>query len=145
MSEETKEEVKKEKPIVLIAEDSDANRKVISHILLKLDFDVFAAIDGQAAWDYLKSNSQIPVLIISDIMMPNMGGFDLLKLVREEEKFKSIPFVFMTAALEKDYVIQAKTMKVDGYILKPVTSERIEKKIFELFPDMKRRKMTKIA
>jgi CheY-like chemotaxis protein len=38
MSEETKEEVKKEKPIVLIAEDSDANRKVISHILLKLDF-----------------------------------------------------------------------------------------------------------
>jgi CheY-like chemotaxis protein len=106
---------------------------------------VFAAIDGQAAWDYLKSNPQAPVLIISDIMMPNMGGFDLLKLVREEEKFKSIPFVFMTAALEKDYVIQAKTMKVDGYILKPVTSERIEKKIFELFPDMKRRKMTKIA
>ena len=75
--------------------------------------------------------------MISDIMMPDMDGIDFLEMVREEEKYKSLPFVLVTAVMEKEQVISAKKLGVNGYILKPVTFQRISAKMKELFPEHK--------
>ncbi|MCB0362986.1 MAG: response regulator, partial [Bdellovibrionales bacterium] len=74
------------------------------------------------------------VAILSDIMMPNMDGLGLLKHVREDSNYQEIPFVLITAVSDKDYIIQAKSLNVNGYILKPVTFQRVTTKLKELFP-----------
>lgn len=122
--------------VILIAEDSPPNRKILSHLLKKLDYDVIECEDGQEAWDTYLKESKVNnlVAILSDIMMPNMDGLGLLKQVREDSNIKDIPFVLITAVSDKDYIVQAKALGVNGYILKPVTFQRVTSKLMELFP-----------
>ena len=127
------------KNCIVLAEDSPTNRTVIKHLLLKLGFKVIECDTGQVAWEALENefeNENI-VAIISDIMMPDMDGIDLLAKVRENEKYKELPFVLVTAVMEKEQVLSAKKLGVNGYILKPVTFQRISTKLKELFPEHK--------
>jgi len=138
MSDTTKPpEEKKSRGTILIAEDSAPNRKILAHLITKLGFEVVACENGQIAWDTLNSGEHKNVIaIISDIMMPVMDGLELLKLVRGHETYKSTPLVLVTAVSEKDYIVRAKDLNVNGYILKPVTFQRVHSKLKELFPDM---------
>lgn len=131
-----KEEIKKS---VVLAEDSPTNRTVIKHLLLKLGFKVIECETGKIAWEALQAEHEKEnvVAVISDIMMPDMDGIDFLTLVREDERFKELPFVLVTAVMEKEQVISAKKLGVNGYILKPVTFQRISAKMKELFPEHK--------
>ncbi|MFK8138569.1 MAG: response regulator [Bdellovibrionales bacterium] len=128
----------KKKSIVLV-EDSPTNRTVIKHLLLKLDFKVIECENGRVAWEAMDAESEKEdiVAIISDIMMPEMDGIDLLEKTRSSEKWKDIPFVLVTAVMEKEQVLSAKKLGVDGYILKPVTFQRISAKLKEIFPEHK--------
>lgn len=124
------------KDTIVIAEDSPPNRKILAHLLEKLGFNVCACEHGQEAWEKLQSGSLERVsAVISDIMMPNMDGLALLKNIRSDEKFKNLPVVLVTAVSEKDYIVQAKDLQVNGYILKPVTFQRVTTKLKELFPN----------
>jgi len=121
---------------ILIAEDSPPSRKILGHLLRKLDYNVIECADGQDAWDYYLKEGSVDglVLILSDIMMPKMDGLGFLKNVREKSKYKDVPFILITAVSDKDYIIQAKSLNVDGYIIKPVTFQRVTTKLKELFP-----------
>ena len=123
------------KDTIIIAEDSPPNRKILAHLLEKLGFNVCACENGQEAWDKLQEGKLHRVVaVISDIMMPQMDGITFLRLVRADEKFKDLPVVLVTAVSEKDYIVQAKELNVHGYILKPVTFQRVTNKLKELFP-----------
>lgn len=123
---------------IVLAEDSPTNRTVIKHLLLKLGFKVIECENGRIAWEALQEEKEENIIaIISDIMMPEMDGIDLLKKVREDSTYEQIPFVFVTAVMEKEQVLAAKNMGVNGYILKPVTFQRIASKLKELFPEHK--------
>ena len=122
---------------ILVAEDSAPNRKILVHLLEKLGFEVDSFENGQEAWDFLKSDAENITAIVSDIMMPEMDGLDLLKEVRASEKYADIPFVLVTAVSDKDYILEAKKLKVNGYILKPVSFNKVSGKMKQLFPDMK--------
>lgn len=119
---------------ILIAEDSTANRKILALLLEKAGYFVISCEDGKEAWEALQSTTENVVAVISDVMMPNMDGLQLLKQVRANEKFKDLPFVLITAVSERDHIIQAKGLRVNGYILKPVTFPRVVDKLKELFP-----------
>jgi two-component system, chemotaxis family, chemotaxis protein CheY len=132
-----------EKDTIVIAEDSAPNRKILSHLLEKLGFHVVACENGQVAWEEVQSGKHPRIIaVISDIMMPAVDGIELLKKIRAEEKFKTLPFVLVTAVSDKEYIAQAKSLNVNGYILKPVTFQRVTSKLQELFPT---RKLPKIA
>jgi len=121
---------------ILVVEDSATNRNILVHILKKLGYAVIEASDGNEAIKALENppaDHQI-VAILSDMMMPNRDGISLLKQVRETEKTKTVPFVLVTAVADKNYIIQAKALSVQGYILKPVTFQRVQGKLQELFP-----------
>lgn len=129
---------------ILIAEDSPPNRKILAHLLEKLGFSVIAFENGQLAWEHLSTgdkNRDI-IAIISDIMMPNMDGIQLLRHVRGHDSLKHLPFILVTAVSDKDYVSQSQDLNVNGYILKPVTFQRVTTKLQELFPDKKLHKLT---
>ena len=127
------------KEIIVVAEDSPPNRKILVHLLQKLEYEVVGCENGQQAWEAvekLKGNPKL-VAIISDIMMPVKDGIEFLKSVRGDEQLKDLPFVLVTAVSDKEYILEAKSMNVNGYILKPVTFARVTAKLQELFPDKK--------
>lgn len=129
-----------EKEIIVVAEDSIPNRTILVHLLKKLGFDVIDCADGEAAYAETVKASESGkkvVAILSDIMMPKVDGLAFLKLVRENEKLKDLPFVLVTAVSEKEYIVQAKSLNVNGYILKPVTFQRVTTKLEELLPGKK--------
>lgn len=121
---------------VVVAEDSPPNRTILVLLLKKLGYKVLECEDGEIAWSFMQKNADKNIVaVISDMMMPNMDGMELLRRVRASEKFAELPFVFVTAISEKDYIFEAKNLKANGYILKPVTYNRVTQKLKELFPN----------
>lgn len=127
--------------VAVVAEDSPPNLKVLVHLLQKLNFHVIACEDGEKAWQYIsqavQTEQQIDI-IISDIMMPNMSGIELLKHVRTLEKYKDLPFFFITAVSDKEYISEAWAAKAQGYILKPVLMDRLFSKLKTFFPNIEK-------
>jgi CheY-like chemotaxis protein len=121
---------------IVVAEDSPPNRTVLVLLLKKFGFNVLECNDGDAAWKALQHNRDKRIVaVISDLMMPNMDGLELLRRVRNDEQgLAQLPFVLVTAVSDKDYIFEAKNLKVDGYILKPVSYQRVSTKLKELFP-----------
>lgn len=123
---------------VVVAEDSPPNRTILVLLLKKLNFKVIECDDGQVAWDMMNKNRDKNIIaVISDMMMPNLDGLGLLRRVRGDDQYAKLPFVFVTAVSEKDYIFEAKSLHVDGYILKPVTYKRVAQKVQDLFPNKK--------
>ena len=131
------------KEVIIIAEDSAPNRKIQGHLLEKLGYRVLACEDGKEAWNHL-SSGKVPnvVAVVSDIMMPNMDGIELLRKLREHDTLKDTPFILVTAVSDKNYIVEAKELNVTGYILKPLTFSRVASKLQEIFPN---RRFPKIA
>ncbi len=124
------------KETIVVAEDSAPNRTILVHLLKKLGYEVIEAANGKLAWEEME---KLPAdrnitAVLSDIMMPDMDGIEFLRAVRASDRYKKIPFVLITAVSDKDYIIQAKSLNVSGYILKPVTFQRVLSKLQELFP-----------
>lgn len=123
--------------VIVVAEDSPPNRAILVHLVRKLGFSVVECKDGMAAFEEMKKlqEQKAPVLaVLSDIMMPRMDGIELLKQVRAVEEWKKLPFVLVTAVSDKTHIMEAKEHDVNGYILKPVTVQRVLTKLQELFP-----------
>jgi putative two-component system response regulator len=111
------------KEIVLIVEDNLILRDGLGDILSCDGFEVMLASNGREALDLMKTVT--PDMIISDIAMPEMDGFDFLHSVRIEPQWVSIPFVFLTARGDKEDVLTGKNLGVDDYLVKPLTREEL--------------------
>ena len=112
---------------VLVADDEDGARTQIYNILILFFPTVYSAKDGQEAFDIYKEKR--PDLIITDLTMPKMGGFELIDAVREIYSNQKI--IVMSAHTEADIIVKSIRSRVDGYILKPIEAtqmfEAIEK------------------
>lgn len=123
---------------VIVVEDSQVNRKILVHLLIKFGYNVAEFENGKEAWAAISQNNpKDPVIIFSDIMMPELDGINLLRLVRHEGPNPTIPFILLTAVSDKDSIVEAKKLNVNGYLLKPVSHDKVRKKLSELFPDKK--------
>lgn len=101
---------------VLIVEDNDDLLNFMRSILCN-DFKVYTAIDGVKAWEFIMK--QIPDLVVSDIMMPNMDGFELCKLMKSTYETSHIPIVLLTALSEKTDQLRGLGLGADDYLTKP--------------------------
>lgn len=126
------------KKTILIAEDSAPNRNILVQLLKSFGFDVLEAKTGSEAWTQIierESNSQPLHAIITDIMMPSMSGIELLQKIRAENKLPDVPIIFITAVAEKEHILKAKELQAQGYLLKPISKDKLLKKCQEIFPD----------
>ena len=101
---------------VLIVEDNDDLLNFMK-ITLSRDFKVYTAVDGQEAWSFI--SKQIPDLVVSDIMMPNMDGFELCKIMKSTYETSHIPIVLLTALSEKTDQMLGLGLGADDYLTKP--------------------------
>jgi len=102
---------------ILVAEDNELLRDVIYNILVLEGYEVFPTANGRQALDFFVSVK--PDLIVSDIMMPVMDGFELLEEVRSIPQGVTMPFLFLTARTERRDVKKARALGVDDYLFKP--------------------------
>lgn len=100
---------------VLVVDDEERMRKLISDFLKLKDFDVIEAGDGDEAVDRFFSDKDI-ALIILDVMMPKMNGWDVLKTIREHSK---VPVIMLTARSEEQDELKGFEYGADEYISKP--------------------------
>lgn len=111
---------------VLIVDDSSSMRKVIRKVLQISGFDVgevFEAGNGKEALEVLNSNWVD--LILSDIHMPVMDGYQFLAELRKREEFKDVPVVLVTTEGDEKKLQMAMSMGAQGYVRKPFQPEQI--------------------
>ena len=115
---------------ILLVEDNQDMQDFIIDILNK-QYMVDVTNNGVEAWQLLQ-DEPFPDLIISDIMMPHMDGFELIGRIRKEQKLDLIPLVMLTAkSLEKDK-LNALNLGIDDYITKPFSVKELEVRIRNL-------------
>jgi len=101
---------------VLVVEDNDDLLNFMESILSN-DFKVYTAIDGQIAWEFI--SKQMPDLVVSDIMMPNMDGFELCRLMKSTYETSHIPIILLTALSERTDQLRGLGLGADDYLTKP--------------------------
>jgi CheY-like chemotaxis protein len=110
------------KPLLLVADD---NQDILFNLKIMLEesgYEVITSINGEKALDILKSG-KIPDLIVSDIMMPNMNGYEFFAEVSSHPQWNRIPFLFLTAKSTPEDIRLGKMLGVDDYITKPFNKE----------------------
>jgi putative two-component system response regulator len=106
---------------ILLVEDNDVLREGLKSVLEQEGYHAMVAGDGKEA--LAKMEKTTPDLVLSDIIMPEMDGYGLFEVVRSRAEWVSIPFIFLTARRERQYVLAGKKLGVDDYLLKPVTPD----------------------
>src|SRR5215831_12989481 len=110
-------------PIILVVEDNEDLREAASLVLTMEGYQVFSAADGQDAMDLLQSGRCMPDLIVSDIAMPRMDGYEFFEAVHKIPELKVIPFIFLTARGSRLDVRFGRQLGVDDYLVKPFESD----------------------
>jgi two-component system, chemotaxis family, chemotaxis protein CheY len=119
---------------ILILDDMLTMRKIVKNTLKGLGYlEVQEAADGNQGWELLQVPNAGIQLIISDWNMPNCTGLELLKRVRGDARFASIPFVLLTAEAEAHQVKDALTSGVSGYVIKPFTPDSLKDKLEQVY------------
>lgn len=106
-----------DKPKILIADDIKQNVKLLRVILTASEYDVIEAYDGEEALE--KAKGEHPDLILLDIMMPKVTGYEVCQKLRSDETTKNIPIVMITALHEMDARIKGIEAGADDFISKP--------------------------
>jgi len=105
------------KGTILLVDDKAENLQLLKQILNREGYQVKNAISGEIALIYLEKN--LPDLILLDIIMPNMNGYQVCKLIKENEQTKSIPIIFLSALNETLDKVKAFKLGASDYITKP--------------------------
>ncbi|MCL4168808.1 UNVERIFIED_CONTAM: hypothetical protein GTU68_003829, partial [Idotea baltica] len=102
---------------ILVIEDVTEVRENVCEILELSGYQVFAAENGSQGIE--QANRELPDLIICDVMMPRIDGYGVLKILRANQATNHIPFIFLTARVEKEDFRKGMGLGADDYITKP--------------------------
>ena len=110
------------RPRVLLADDNADMREYVSR-LLRERFNVEAVVDGEAALDAARANP--PDLILTDIMMPRLDGFGLLRALRNDPATKTIPVILLSARAGEESRVEGLEHGADDYLIKPFSAREL--------------------
>jgi chemosensory pili system protein ChpA (sensor histidine kinase/response regulator) len=122
--------VERVKKVALVVDDSLTMRKVLSRVLEREDFDVITANDGIDAIQKLQLIT--PDIILTDIEMPRMDGFEFSRHVRDNDKMANIPLIIISSRTAEKHRNFAKDLGVNAFLGKPVQDEELIAQVNEL-------------
>jgi len=103
---------------ILVVEDSDFFRSQVRKFIENAGYPVVDAEDGQIAWDYLQEHSDELMLVVTDLEMPNMDGFELTKHIKGDQRFAALPVIALTSLASDENVAKGKEVGIDDYQIK---------------------------
>lgn len=115
---------------ILIVDDDPMILRVIRSYLKDI-YKVYCLKSGEEAMEFF--SQQVPDLVLLDYMMPGMDGPEVFRKMRENEATKDVPVFFMTAVTDRDRVLECMEMNPQEYLVKPVTSSKLLKKLSDFF------------
>lgn len=113
--------IQRNKPLIMVVDDLESHLKAIGNTLMNENFDVTLAFNGKRAIDIAKN--ALPDLILLDIMMPDISGFDVIKELKSYEPTKEIPVIFLTSQKESEYILEGFSLGAVDYIIKPAKKD----------------------
>ena len=113
---------------ILIAEDNMTTRRILETILVKWNYDVISACDGNEAWEKLKEEDP-PKLIILDWMMPGISGVEICRRLRQADPVEAMYIILLTARDEKNDIVEGLKAGADDYIAKPFDKDELRARI----------------
>lgn len=111
---------------ILVVDDAEANIDILVEILAD-DYDISVAMDGEAALEAVEE--EIPDLILLDIMMPGMDGFEVLRRLKADERTRDIGVVFITGAAEEDDAAKGLELGALDFIAKPINPPIVKARV----------------
>lgn len=108
---------------LLLVDDEPSLREAVKAYLENFGFAVDVATNGEEGWEKVQQNP--PDLVITDVMMPKVDGYQLLKRLRENPQFKPLPVVFLTARGMTSDRIQGYQARCDAYLSKPFDPDEL--------------------
>ncbi|MGF1636147.1 MAG: response regulator [Cyclobacteriaceae bacterium] len=108
---------------ILIVDDSESTREILSYVLKFEGFEVFSSVDGLDALRVLSGRSID--LVITDLNMPNMDGFALIKKIRTMPQYYNTPIILLTIESSEEKKNKAKEVGANGWIIKPFQKEEL--------------------
>ncbi len=114
-------------PRILLVDDDPDNLFLLEELLLSEGYVPLSAASGEEALEIAAES--IPDLVLLDVMMPQMNGFEVCRCLRENEKLQAVPVIFLTALNDDDSRMQGLEMMGDDYLTKPINSKLLLTKI----------------
>ncbi len=115
----------------LVVDDFSTMRRIVRGLLKEMGCNnVDEAEDGAVALNMLKGGRFD--FVVSDINMPNMTGFDLLKAIKADDQLRHLPVLMVTAEARKEDIVLAAQSGAAGYIVKPFTKATLEEKVTKI-------------
>jgi two-component system sensor histidine kinase/response regulator len=114
-------------PTVLVADDNPNNVQIIALLLRELKYKIIIAVNGKAAVDLVERAR--PDLILLDVMMPGMDGFEACEIIKLKPENENIPVIFLTALSEKVNIVRGFEVGGVDYITKPFNKEELISRI----------------
>jgi two-component system cell cycle response regulator DivK len=116
---------------ILIVEDHEDNRRILRDLLASADFEVIEAEDGEAG--IAAAAAHVPDLILMDIQLPVLDGYQATRRIKEDPRLKAIPVIVVTSYALTGDSEKAKVAGCDGYISKPYSPRQLLAKVCEYF------------
>ncbi len=113
----------KKTAVILVADDSRDDLRLIAEILSREGYNIHPVMDGAAALDSIRA--QTPDLILLDVRMPKLNGFQVFRQIKKESPTISVPVIFLSASGSLDDIVKAFSMGAVDYITKPYQAEEV--------------------
>jgi len=109
---------------ILVADDEPHIGRIIKMKLEQGPFRVSLAYDGQEALDFINNEDQVDLAVL-DLMMPKLSGLDVLRQIREQERFKSLPCIILTAGGDAKHERDALALGATQFLTKPFSPKKL--------------------
>ncbi len=120
MNDVLNEKISEKSPLILIVDDIPKNLQVLSNILNSRGYQISFASNGKQALSVVSTT--LPDLILLDIMMPEMDGYEVCRRLKEDERTRDIPIIFLTGKAETEDIIKGFKLGAVDYVTKPFNS-----------------------
>ena len=112
---------------ILIIEDTEFMKKLISDVLKEAGYEVVTASSGEEGLQ--KVREEKPDLVLLDVVMPGMDGFEVCRILREDESNNLMPIIMLTAQENEDHKLEGLELGADDYIIKPFNSRELVSRV----------------
>ena len=111
-------------PIAVVVEDDQIIVTLLEHLLKRRGFDVRIAVDGRQATDFMDTLPP-PALVLLDVMLPYLDGFELIKRIRAHATWNQVPIIMLTAKSQEQNIVRALDQGANDYLIKPFRPEEL--------------------
>jgi DNA-binding response OmpR family regulator len=110
-------------PVILLVDDNPQNLQVLGKVLQEEKFEIEFAVNGEATLEWLKIKQFD--LILLDLNMPGMNGFEVCKIIRSDNEMCEIPIIFLSAESERESILKGFEVGAQDYVTKPFDSREL--------------------